>query len=176
MALTTCRGGRRGAPWKDTAPGAPAAMGGWGVVLRAVTSPSAGRTRAAPPARLSEALGSAPAPAAHWGSVLAVFFLRIYLPLRVKLRDQDTGRATREGDMGSWRKKKFFLDINQISQYPRILSKSNDFLIPAQSSLPEKAAAEPELSGEPRGGLPTARTGVPTTRGARSLSSLSPRC
>lgn len=27
MALTTCRGGRRGAPWKDTAPGAPAAMG-----------------------------------------------------------------------------------------------------------------------------------------------------
>lgn len=38
-----------------------------GGVLRAVTSRSAGRTRAAPPARLSEALGSAPAPAAQLG-------------------------------------------------------------------------------------------------------------
>ena len=124
MALTTCRGGRRGAPGKDTAPRALAAMG---AVLGAVTSPSAGRTRAAPPARLSEALGSAPAPAAQLGvSPCCVLSLYLFGSSDQIKRDQDTGRMTREGNMSSWRKKNFFLDINQISKYPWILSKSND--------------------------------------------------
>lgn len=124
MALTTCRGGRRGAPWKDIAPRALAAMG---AVLGAVTSPSAGRTRAAPPARLSEALGSAPAPAAQLGvSPCCVLSLYLFGSSDQIKRDQDTGRMTREGNMSSWRKKNFFLDINQISKYPWILSKSND--------------------------------------------------
>lgn len=124
MALTTCRGGRRGAPWKDTAPRALAAMGG---VLGAVTSPSAGRTKAARPARLSEALGSAPAPAAQLGgSPCCVLSLYLFGSSDEIKRDQDTGRMTREGNMSSWRKKNFFLDSNQISKYPQILSKSND--------------------------------------------------
>ena len=82
MALTTCRGGRTLTPAPTPVPWLQ-----WGTSSERRPPPARGGQRQPPPVL---ARPWVQLQLRSWESVLAVFFLRIYLPLRIKLKETRT--------------------------------------------------------------------------------------